>query len=320
VSLISGSAFNAQLALESASSNPETPAVHWKQVTLVGVGLLGGSLGLALRKRRLADCVTGFVRRSAGIVECEKAGAVDRATQDLGLAVSEADLVVLCTPIAQMRSLTKEMLPFLRPGAIVTDVGSVKQSVARELTSLVSKAGGYFVGSHPMAGSEKTGVGAARDDLFVEAICVVTPDPQTNANAVRKVTGLWKSVGARVIQLTPQLHDKLVSRSSHLPHVIAAQLSNLVLNPKSPKHQAILCANGFRDTTRIASGSPEMWRDIALANRNNLLGALENFVAALTNFQRVLKRGDERAISRFFEQAKYRRDKWSGKTASHSSE
>jgi prephenate dehydrogenase len=284
------------------------------------VGLLGGSLGLALRTRGLAETVVGFVRRAASVKESEKSGAVDTGTQDLPNAVRDAQLIVLCTPIAQMRSLTKQMVPFLRRGAIVTDVGSVKKDVVRELTALVKEAGAHFVGSHPMAGSEKTGVGAARADLFVEAVCVITPESQTNAAALRKVAGLWKSVGARVLRLTPELHDQLVSRSSHLPHVVAAQLSNLVLNPKGSKHQAILCANGFRDSTRIASGSPEMWRDIALANRKHLIGALNSFVQGLTSFKRLLKTGDEAAVARFFEQAKQRRDKWCGNAASHSPE
>ena len=131
---------------------------------------------------------------------------------------------------------------------------------------------------------------------------------------------MWQAVGARVISLAPDVHDELVSRSSHLPHVVAAQLSNLVLRPDSSKYQAMLCANGFRDTTRIASGSPEMWRDIALANRKNLVSALDSFVRGLASFKGVLERGDEIAISRFFEQAKQRRDRWSRKAATHSPE
>ena len=294
--------------------------MHWKKVTLVGVGLLGGSLGLALRRRRLAESVTGFVRRPASLRECKRVGAVDSATLALHEAVQGADLIVFCTPIAQMRPLAEEMLRSLKRGAIVTDVGSVKQSVVQALSPLLSKAGAYFVGSHPMAGSEKTGVTAARADLFENAVCVVTPDQHSNRAAVRRVTGLWKSVGSKVLRLTPETHDELVSRSSHLPHVIAAQLANLVLSPHSTRQQAMLCANGFRDSTRIASSSPEMWRDIALANRENLLGALDNFVAGLARFRRVLKSGDAAAVSRFFEQAKERRDKWSRNSGSHSPE
>ena len=294
--------------------------MHWKKVTLVGVGLLGGSLGLALKERRLAGSVVGFVRRPASLKECQRAGAVDTATLDLEQAVQGADLVVLCTPIARMRGLAEQMLPFLAPGAIVTDVGSVKKSVVRDLSPLVAKAGAYFVGSHPMAGSEKTGVAAAQPGLFAGAICVITPEAGTNLAAVRKVSRLWRSVGGRVLRLTPEAHDRLVSRSSHLPHVVAAQLSNLVLSPHSPKDQAKLCANGFRDTTRIASGSVEMWRDIALANRKNLLNALDEFVQELSRFKRVLRSGDEAAIMRFFQQAKQRRDHWSHRAGSASPE
>lgn len=308
------------VALESEYANSETAPVHWKKVTLVGVGLLGGSLGLALKQRRLADCVFGFVRRRTSIKECERKGAVDVATLDLARAVEGAELVVLCTPIAQMRSLAEQLLPFLGAGTIVTDVGSVKHSVVRNLSPLVSKAGAHFVGSHPMAGSEKTGVGAAQPDLFLDAVCVVTPEPGSHGAAVRRVLELWKSVGARVLRLEPLVHDELVSRSSHLPHILAAQLSNLVLDPRAPKNQALLCANGFRDTTRIASGSPEMWRDIALANRKNLLNALDSFVGGLTRFKRALQSGDAEAISRFLQDAKQRRDNWSGKGASHSPE
>ena len=282
--------------LETRVRKTETPRVRWKKITLVGVGLLGGSLGMALRKRRLAESVVGFVRRAASVAECEGLGAVHLATRDLQRAVEGAELIVLCTPIAQMRPLVKQMLPALKPGAIVTDVGSVKGSVVRDLEPLVAKAGAHFVGSHPMAGAEKMGVAAARADLFVGAVCVVTPTRKSNPAAVRKVEQLWKSVGSRLLRLTPEAHDDLVSRSSHLPHVVAAQLANLILSPEHPKEQGMLCANGFRDTTRIASGSPEMWRDIALANRKNLSRALETFTAGLQDFRRALKSGDAQAI------------------------
>ena len=247
-------------------------------------------------------------------------GAVNLATLDLQRAVEGAELIVLCTPIAQMRGLVEQMLPALKPGAIVTDVGSVKGSVVRDLEALVAKAGAHFVGSHPMAGAEKMGVAAARADLFDGAVCVVTPTRKSNPAAVRKVEQLWKSVGARVLRLTPKAHDDLVSRSSHLPHVVAAQLANLILSPEHPKEQGMLCANGFRDTTRIASGSPEMWRDIALANRQNLSRALETFTAGLQDFRRALKSGDARAVTKFFEQARERRELWSKGAGSPSPE
>jgi prephenate dehydrogenase len=294
--------------------------VYWNKIALVGVGLLGGSLGLAVRKRRLARSVVGYVRRQASVAECKRARAVNLATRDLLSAVEGADLIVLCTPIAQMRALVEQMLPSLKPGAVVTDVGSVKGSVVRDLESLIAKAGGHFVGSHPMAGSEKTGVAAARADLFVNAVCVVTPTRRSNKSALARIEQLWKSIGARLLRLSPQTHDVLVSRSSHLPHVVAAQLANFVLSPRHPGQQWLLCANGFRDTTRIASGSPEMWHDIAMANRKNIVPALSAFEAGLREFKRALRRGDEKAIAEFFEQARHRRNSWSANVGSPSPE
>jgi len=294
--------------------------VRWKRVTLVGVGLLGGSLGLALRKRRLADCVTGYVRRAASVRECEKMGAVDVATRDLRVSVQDADLIVLCTPIAQMRPLVEQMLPAVKPGAIVTDVGSVKGTIVRDLESLVEKAGGYFVGSHPMAGAEKMGVAAARADLFVDAVSVITPTRKTNEAAAARIAGLWKSVGARVLRLTPERHDELVSRSSHLPHVVAATLANLVLDPRWTEQQTELCANGFRDTTRVASGSPEMWRDIALANGKHLGRAVDLFIRDLEKVRRFIEQDDLSALNYFLVQAKSRRDRWREKGARTSPE
>jgi prephenate dehydrogenase len=294
--------------------------VQFRKITIIGVGLLGGSIGLAAKERGFAREIAGFVRRAASLKECEKAGAVDFATTDLPAAVWNADLVILCTPLAQMNPLVKQMLPALKRDAIVTDVGSVKVGVVRELESLVQKSGAHFVGSHPMAGAEKTGVAAARADLFANAVCVVTPTKKSNAVAVHKVEQFWKSLGARVLKLPPEQHDLLVSRTSHLPHVVAATLANLVLNPANPKNQAALCANGFRDTTRIASGSPEMWCDIALANKKNLTKSVDAFVVELEKFQKLLNKADAKAISKFFETAKSRRDDWCVNSASTSSE
>jgi prephenate dehydrogenase len=252
--------------------------------------------------------------------ECLKLGAVNDATCDLGAAVAGAELVILCTPIAQMRPLVEQMLPALEPRTIVTDVGSVKGSVVEELEPLVAKAGAHFIGSHPMAGAERAGVAAARADLFVDAVCVVTPTLRSDPSACRRVESFWEAVNSRVLKLSPEVHDDLVGRSSHLPHVLAATLANLVLDPDHPAEQPLLCANGFRDTTRIASGSPEMWRDISLANRQNLAQAMDKFMADLKVFQRALKTGDAPAILKFFEQAKQRRDKWSKSPGSASPE
>lgn len=301
---------NPKTIFQTASCLGYPARVHWNKVTLVGVGLLGGSLGLALRRHKLAREIAGYVRREASIRECARKGVVDYATTDLLAAVSGADLVVLCTPIIQMKPLVARMLPALKRGAIVTDVGSVKESVVRELEQLTAKAGAHFVGSHPMAGTEKSGVLAARPNLFECAVCVITPTSGSNRTAVNKTRRLWKSVGCRVLHLSPSEHDAMASRASHLPHIVAATLATTVLDRKSPPAQSALCATGFRDTTRIASGSPEMWRDIALTNRREIGRALKEFVRQLGNFQRALDRNDAQSISRFFATAKQRRDSW----------
>ena len=295
-------------------------AVPFQKISIIGVGLLGGSIGLAVKRRILAREVAGYVRRAASLRDCEKTGAVDYATTDLLAAVSGSDLIVLCTPLAQMRSLAEKFLPALKRGAIVTDVGSVKAGVVRELEALLKKSGAHFVGSHPMAGGEKMGVLAARADLFVNAACVITPSKNSRAAVVSKVENFWELLGSRTLKLNPAQHDLLVSRASHLPHVVAATLAGLVLDSEQPKQQAALCATGFRDTTRIASGSPEMWRDIVLANRKNVSQSVDAFVAELKKIQAALKKSDAKGVEKFFASAKARRDQWCSKSNSSSLE
>ncbi len=284
--------------------------MQWQRISIIGAGLLGGSIGLAVKKRNLASRVHAFVRRSASVDQCQTLGVADFATQEIDKAVQHADLIILCTPLSQMAELAARMRDHLKPGAIVTDVGSVKGSVAQDVEPLIRRGQGVFVGSHPMAGSEKTGLAAAHAELFEQAICLVTPTPQSPAEAVCAVQSFWKSLGCRPVRMSPEMHDDLVSRSSHLPHVVAAELANYVLSPAHPKEQALVCANGFRDTTRIAAGSPEMWRDIALCNRKNLSRVLGVFIEDLQEFQLALDREDVSAIEEFFTKARQRREQW----------
>jgi len=284
--------------------------MHCRKVALIGIGLLGGSIGLAVKQRRLAGHVAGYVRRSASATECQQLGLVDEVSMDLKLVVDGADVVIFCTPIAQMAELASSLAPWLKAGAVVTDVGSVKSSVVETLAPIIHPAGAWFVGSHPMAGAEQTGPKAAKADLFENAICVTTPAATTDRDALQRVEAFWEAIGMRIMRLSPERHDDLVGRSSHLPHVVAAELANYVLSPALPKEQALLCASGFRDSTRIASGSPEMWRDIAMANRENLARVLGVFIEDLQEFQLALEKGDTKAIETFFQSAKRRRDDW----------
>ena len=294
--------------------------VTFRKIAIVGVGLLGGSLALAIRERKLAAMLQGYVRRDASLAECEQAGLNDFASRDLLAVVRDADLVILCTPLAQMRELAQQMLPALKRGCVVSDVGSVKASVVAELTPIISSAGAHFIGSHPMAGAERMGVSAARADLFHDAVCVLTPASGVDAELVQKLEEFWRAIRTRTLRLNPEVHDELVARCSHLPHVVAAELANLVLNPNHPKEQPLLCANGFRDTTRIASGSPEMWRDIALANREQVSRALDQFVLDLQQLRQAIDNSDAKAVEHFFVMAKQRRDAWRAAAASPSPE
>lgn len=265
---------------------------------------------MALTRRGLAQRVTGYARRESTAQEALALKAVHAASTDLAATVREADLVILCTPIGQMAELSKHFSRHLKSGAVVTDVGSVKQPVVEALEPIFQSAECHFVGSHPMAGAEKTGVSNSRADLFCNALCVVTPTPKSQLTAVQQIEALWKALSCQVLRLSPSQHDELVARSSHLPHVVAAALASYVLSPAHVPEQAALCASGFRDTTRVASGSPEMWRDIALTNRTYLTRALGVFIADLEEIQRGVREGDANAIEEFFSQAKRRRDGW----------
>lgn len=269
-----------------------------------------------MKRKRLAVKVVGYVRRHASLEECAQLGIADHLTLDLQQAVEDADLVILCTPIAQMLLLTQAMVSSLKPGVIVTDVGSVKGTVVKQLEPMVRATGGYFIGSHPMAGAEKMGPTSARADLFEGAICVITPTAKTSIQALDRLRTFWQDLGSKTLLLSAEDHDELVSRSSHLPHVIAASLANYVLSPLHPREQAVLCANGFRDMTRVASGSPEMWRDIVLANRENLAQALSIFIEDLEDFRAALLAQDAKTLIDFFEKAKERRDQWRSQTTS----
>ncbi len=285
--------------------------MRWNNISIIGAGLLGGSIALAVKNRGVASKVFACVRSDSTLAQCVRLEIADVVTKDIQTAVETVGIGhPFCTPLSQMAAMATQMQPFLKPGTIVTDVGSVKTTVVNELEPILRRGGVEFVGSHPMAGSEKVGVASARANLFQNAVCLVTPSFRCSSEAVARVEAFWKALGGSPIRMTPETHDDLVSRSSHLPHVVAAELANYVLSPVHPKEQARVCANGFRDTTRIASGSPEMWRDIALANRKNLGRVLGVFIEDLQEFQLALERGDVQVIDEFFTKAKQRRDTW----------
>lgn len=278
------------------------------QISIVGVGLLGGSIGLALQAAGFLGRRLGVGRRAGSLKNALAVDAVDAVTRDVAEGVAGAGLVVLCSPIGRFEALLRAMGPALPKGCIVTDVGSTKAEVVK-LAERVLPKHVAFVGSHPMAGSEKTGVGFARADLFDRALCLVTPTAKTSKPAVRAVKQFWEVLGARTMVVSPGEHDKLVAGVSHLPHVVAAALVHLAI-----KSGAIdVAATGFADTTRVASGAPEMWTDILHTNRAATIREIDRLGGELQQLKRLLERDDVDALADWLKQGKTARDKWIAK-------
>jgi prephenate dehydrogenase len=275
--------------------------VRFRHVTIVGVGLLGGSAGLALKAHDPAVRIAGVGRRRESLDRALAAGAIDTAHLDPAECVGRTDLVILATPVGAFEAHLRAIAPALRDGALVTDVGSTKSAVVRFAGRIIGHE--RFVGSHPMAGSEQKGVAFARADLFAGATCIVTPAPQTPPAVLESVERLWRLMGMRTLRMAPAAHDRAVSRVSHLPHALASLLMYL-----PTKGELEVSSTGFRDATRLASGDPEMWRDIFLTNRWQILAALDSFEESLARFRELVDLGDPAGLERFFAAAKERRD------------
>ncbi len=276
-----------------------------ERIAIVGVGLLGGSIGLALRAAGFSGVRVGVGRRVSSLERALACEAVDEVTCDTAAGVAGAQLVILCTPIGRFEELLRNMKAALAPGAFVTDVASTKTEVVRMARRLLPKKV-HFVGSHPMAGSEKTGVEYARADLFENALCLVTPTAQTPDADVRWMRSFWEALGGLTLTLTPARHDALLARVSHLPHAVATALVGLSLH-----EQAIdLAGPGFADTTRIASGDPQMWTEIFQTNQRAMIAALDRLMGELTRFRDRLSRNDTEAILQWLSHAKQARDQW----------
>jgi prephenate dehydrogenase len=275
------------------------------QVAIVGAGLLGGSIGLALRAAGFTGRRIAVGHRASSLQKALECDAVDEVTQDVAEGVSGAGLVILCTPIGHMEQLMTRMAPALAPDTYVTDVASTKTEVVQMAERLLSPSA-RFVGSHPMAGSEKTGVDFARADLFQLATCILTPTGKTKPATVRWMRKLWEALGCQTVVTTPEKHDKLLARVSHLPHAVAAAMVGLAV-----RESAIdLAGPGFADTTRIASGNAAMWTDIFRTNRPAMLQAIDQLIAELTQFRQELDRDNAEAILKWLTASQEARDEW----------
>lgn len=261
---------------------------------------MGASLLMALRSKSPRTKLSVWARRREAVDEILQRGLADSAHTEAAGAVAGADTVVLCVPVDRMHEVAQAVAPHVDPDTLVTDVGSTKEKLSGDLEKIFARDKN-FVGSHPMCGSEESGLAAARADLYEDALCVVCPTPSAREDLVAKAEQLWKSVGARTAQLSPAEHDRAAAAASHVPHVAAAALVGLVAG--EPKTLRALCASGFRDTTRVAAGSPDLWAAILTENATQVSAALEKFEKLLADYRAAIGTADREKIAQMLHAA-----------------
>jgi prephenate dehydrogenase len=278
----------------------QDPPPFAESVAIVGVGLIGGSIAAGLKRRGFTGPIVGVGRDPSRMEQARSRGLVDRVADVPALV--DADLIVFCTPVDLIADGIRAAAGRCRPGTLLTDAGSVKHSICRALDGGLPE-GVTFIGSHPLAGSEKHGFEYADADLFVNRVCVLTPEPRTPGEALRRLRAFWEFLGMELVELPADEHDGAVARTSHLPHVVAAALAGIV----SPELYR-LAGSGFRDTTRIAAGSPELWVGILLENADSLLPALDTYAGQLQEFRKAIDRRDAIRLRELLDEARRNRD------------
>jgi prephenate dehydrogenase len=275
------------------------------KVAIVGPGLIGASIGMALRRNGLARWVVGIGRRMVSLDKALEVGAVDHVTLDMKAGVQDVELVILATPIGSLEELACRAAPLLRPETVITDVASTKVKVIEAVTSaLRGRPDVAYIPTHPMAGSERSGPLAASPTLFSGSVCIITPLTNTLPDAKSRITRMWNALGARAVSMSPQSHDALVARISHLPHLAAAALLAVVDGPDTE-----FCGKGLIDTTRVASGSPALWIDICKTNREQIRAAIADYVSKLQDIADSLEFGHLGRLRAMLEDSKSKRDR-----------
>lgn len=279
-----------------------------RRMTIIGVGLIGGSLARALREKGAVGEIVGVGRTESNLQRAVELGVIDRYSQDPCAGVAGADVVFLAMPVRSIAPVLERIAPFLAPGCIVTDGGSVKESILSSCEPLMP-AGTYFVGGHPIAGTEKSGVDASFATLYQGKRCILTPTELTNPRALDTVVRMWELAGSEVICMDAAKHDRIVSAISHLPHMVAYSLVNAV-EGYDRFDESILkySAGGFRDFTRIASSDPAMWRDIAMMNTPAVLEMMDYFTEYFARLRALISAGDAAGLEQFFAESKRSRD------------
>jgi prephenate dehydrogenase len=280
------------------------------KLVIIGVGLIGGSFALALKRARAVKRVVGVGRTRANLADALKRRIIDEASQDAARAVRDADFVLLATPVGQMAAVMTAVAPNLPAHAVVTDAGSTKRDVVACARRFLGRHYARFVPGHPIAGTEKSGAAAAFPELFRDRNVILTPQPETAPRATALVRRAWETCGARVTRLEAGEHDAILAAVSHLPHVIAYALVDMLAGRRNAARLFGLSAGGLRDTVRIAGSSPEMWADICSANRDALLAVLEEYESKLEEMRAAIAGGDSEELKRLFTRARSAREKW----------
>jgi prephenate dehydrogenase len=284
----------------------------FNKIVVFGVGLIGGSFAMALRKAEAVGEVVGFGRTEKPLVHAQQLGIIDRIGKDAAGEVADADLVFLATPVGQMAEVMARIAPHLGAHTLITDGGSTKSNVVREAYAQLGKKAAQFVPAHPIAGGEQSGAASARGDLFQWKKVVLTPLPENSAVSVDRVRRAWEQCGAMVSTMTSEQHDEVFAVVSHLPHLLAYALVHDIAQRDNRDLLMSFAAGGFRDFTRIAASSPEMWRDICLANREALSKELQIFIAELNRMSAALSTGDGADLEKIFRTAHELRSGWKG--------
>jgi len=283
---------------------------HSDRLVVIGVGLIGGSVAAALRRAGKVRRVIGVGRGRANVARALELGVIDDAVEDIAAAVKGADAILIAVPVQQNQRVLGALADALAPGTLVTDAGSTKQDFVAAVRRIAPRHLASVVPGHPIAGAELTGVDAASAGLFDGRNVVLTPLQENEAAAVDRVEAMWEACGARVSRMTPEHHDRVFSAVSHLPHMLAYTLVHMIATRPDAEALFGFAASGFRDFTRIAGSSPEMWRDIALTNRETLLADIEAYQQQLAELAQRLRQADGAEIERLFEAARSARNAW----------
>jgi prephenate dehydrogenase len=279
--------------------------VFFPRVTILGVGLMGASFALALKKHNLCGHITGSGRTQDNLTRAKDRGILDSFDLDPSRAVADADLILFSMPVGYFLSAARGIRDSVKQGAVVTDVGSVKGRLVYEMEDIFSTKA-FFIGAHPIAGSERSGIEISNRELFQENRCVLTPTDRTDPRALNNMEALWKTLGAEVVTMSPEEHDRIFGAVSHLPHLIAYEMVNTV--DEINGSYFMYAGKGFLDSTRIASSSPELWKDICIFNRENLTQFMDILMGRLERIRKHIAEADGEALEREFRKAKSLRD------------